>query len=237
MSSDKEQQNRAFWNSEAIISRYQNDKQHHKEGEIRIFGEVLDADDHVLELGCGEGRITSYIEPMVGHLTAVDIAPGMVYAATERLDEPDLAIADASELPFDDDTFDTVLFPFNGIDYLSPSEQRRRTIDEVQRVLKPGGDFVFSSHNQFWIPINPIKWPSYLRKHVLTGNIRKKYRYTPTVEDGEELASYTFYANPSRQVSRLRDAGFEIRAVEDEPNSRLLKYIKPWLYYVCRLPE
>ncbi len=236
MTEDIERQNRAFFDSDEIISRYKNDKQHIKRGERRILSRVVSADDRVLELGCGEGRVTEYLQQLCGSLTAVDVAPGMVSAAAERSLEAEFGVADASTLPFEDDTFDCVIFPFNGIDNVSPIERRQQTLREVRRVLRPGGHFVYTTHNKFWLPINPLKWWSYLTTHLLNGNVSRQYRETSLTEGSEEFTFYQFYADPRREQQRLRDAGFDVLAVEDESDSRLLKYIEPWLYYVCRSP-
>jgi len=71
----------------------------------------------------------------------------MVEAARRKY--PDLAIsqADARDLSqFDDETFALVFFSYNGIDAVDATA-RRDVVREAFRVLRPGGIFLFSTHN------------------------------------------------------------------------------------------
>ena len=47
---------------------------------------------------------------------------------------------------FDSNSFDLAWFSFNGIDYVATAG-RVRILEEVRRILRPGGTFCFSSHN------------------------------------------------------------------------------------------
>uniref|UniRef100_UPI00146F81A2 class I SAM-dependent methyltransferase n=1 Tax=Kuenenia stuttgartiensis TaxID=174633 RepID=UPI00146F81A2 len=48
---------------------------------------------------------------------------------------------------FEDDTFDFVLFSYNGLDSMG-NNNRLKTLKEIHRILKKDGVFVFSSHNR-----------------------------------------------------------------------------------------
>ena len=50
---------------------------------------------------------------------------------------------------FEDNSFDFVLFSFNGIDSFGPQD-RLKALKEIRRVLKNNGYFCFSSHNLNW---------------------------------------------------------------------------------------
>jgi ubiquinone/menaquinone biosynthesis C-methylase UbiE len=98
---------------------------------------------HVLELGSGSGAMaaaTARGNPDTA-LTVTDLDPVMVRAAAERLAglrNVDVRQADITCLPFEDDTFDVVtsyLMLHHVIEW-------RPALDEVRRVLKPGGTFV-----------------------------------------------------------------------------------------------
>ena len=54
---------------------------------------------------------------------------------------------DASNLGLKDNSFDVVIFSFNGIDYIYPYIKRLAALKEIRRVLKTNGLFIFSSHN------------------------------------------------------------------------------------------
>ena len=97
----------------------------------------------VLEIGGGSAAMAAALarsHPQV-RLTTTDADPVMVEAAQQRLTGFLLAEAreaDATRLPFEDGSFDTVL-SFLMLHHVIEWE---RTVTEVARVLRPGGAFV-----------------------------------------------------------------------------------------------
>jgi ubiquinone/menaquinone biosynthesis C-methylase UbiE len=97
----------------------------------------------VLEIGAGSGSVAQRLLSDAPELswTAIDIDPHMAHAAAARLGGfPNAAVktADATRMPFPDDSFDSVvscLMLHHIIDW-------EGAIAEVARVLRPGGIFV-----------------------------------------------------------------------------------------------
>jgi SAM-dependent methyltransferase len=98
----------------------------------------------VLETACGTGRVTAHL---IGRLpgakiTATDINPDMIAIARQKLSGKniDWQIADATALPFPDNTFDCVTTQFGVMFY----PDKVKGMAEALRVLKPGGTYIFS---------------------------------------------------------------------------------------------
>lgn len=96
----------------------------------------------VLEIGSGSGDIAARLRQARPDLaiTATDFDPVMVRAATGRLRRyPDVTVqtADATDLPFADDSFDSVLSCL----MLHHIVEWEKAIPEIARVLRPGGVF------------------------------------------------------------------------------------------------
>jgi len=97
----------------------------------------------VLEIGSGSGSVARQLLSVNPELswTAIDLDPHMTEAAATRLHEfPNASArtADATALPFLDASFDSVvscLMLHHIIDW-------ERAVEEVARVLRPGGTFV-----------------------------------------------------------------------------------------------
>lgn len=104
--------------------------------------------DVVLDVGCGGGfdLLAAYHSTgPTGHLFGIDLVPAMVEKARRNimhmnLTNCEIRTAGSELLPFDSDTFDVVIS--NGAIYLSPL--KKKTLQEIYRVLKPGGRFQFS---------------------------------------------------------------------------------------------
>jgi len=102
----------------------------------------MDERTYVLEVGCGTGATSRYLAKKTGcRVMGVDIRASMVERATERAtrarvgDRVNFRVADATDLPFEDATFDVVLVE----SVTTFIEDKSAAIGEYARVLKPGG--------------------------------------------------------------------------------------------------
>jgi ubiquinone/menaquinone biosynthesis C-methylase UbiE len=113
----------------------------------------LYAGDAVLDVGCGTGALVTEAERIVGAggiVVGLDVEPAMVKQAKRRADDRQVVfeVASIDHIPYPDDTFDVV---FSTLMYHHLTEVERTTgIEEVRRVLKPGGRLVV-------VDINPTR--------------------------------------------------------------------------------
>jgi len=92
----------------------------------------------MLDLGCGEG---SLLEAAGMGGTGVDLHPERLSLATRK--KLHVALADGSNLPFADYSFDMVIC----MEVLEHVQDMAGVISEVHRVLKPGGRWIISVPN------------------------------------------------------------------------------------------
>jgi DNA-binding transcriptional ArsR family regulator/protein-L-isoaspartate O-methyltransferase len=93
---------------------------------------------HVLDLCSGDGVIAELVAPHARSIVCFDKSELMVKAAERRLsrfDNVKVRQGDMHELPFDDSSFDQVIF-FNGLTY---AERPELVLREIARVLRPKG--------------------------------------------------------------------------------------------------
>jgi ubiquinone/menaquinone biosynthesis C-methylase UbiE len=96
----------------------------------------------VLEVGCGRGVGTQLVLEQLGaqSVDAIDIDPVMVRLAHERLDgRARVTVGTMTALAAPDATYDAVV-DFGGIHLV---EEWRLAVDEIARVLRPGGQYLF----------------------------------------------------------------------------------------------
>jgi ArsR family transcriptional regulator len=99
---------------------------------------LLDSDLIVGDLGCGTGLVSSLVAPHVAKVIAVDGSADMVQAARRRLKgatNVDVRRGDMEALPIDDRQLDVAIIAL----VLHHAPDPSRTLEEVRRVLKPGG--------------------------------------------------------------------------------------------------
>jgi SAM-dependent methyltransferase len=94
-------------------------------------------DGRALDLGCGTGRWTRWLDDWWSDPVGVDISRGMLAGADRA--HP-YAQTDVTALPFRDATFDFALSVTVLLHLPHPAQER--AIAEIARVLKPGGSFL-----------------------------------------------------------------------------------------------
>ncbi|HLD61233.1 MAG TPA: class I SAM-dependent methyltransferase [Patescibacteria group bacterium] len=109
---------------------------------LELLGDVQGK--KVLDIGAGTGRLTLQLAKRGAEVTAVDISEEMLKKLRSKNEEVRIVIADAEDLPFDNDAFDIVVSAFLVVHLKDPT----RFFDEVYRVLKDGGTFLVTNINQ-----------------------------------------------------------------------------------------
>ncbi|GAA1915756.1 demethylmenaquinone methyltransferase [Microbacterium aoyamense] len=95
----------------------------------------------ILDLAAGTGASSVSLARSGAEVVAADFSPGMIAEGRRRHSGiPNLTFeeADATALPFDDDSFDTVTMSFG----LRNVNEPKKAIAELLRVTKPGGTLV-----------------------------------------------------------------------------------------------
>ncbi|MES2179190.1 MAG: class I SAM-dependent methyltransferase [Gemmatimonadota bacterium] len=150
---DRKSAVRDFWNMESCGERYavgadeaaalneQSEIRYELEPYLRSFARFHDGrGQDVLEVGVGMGADhLEWAKEKPRSLTGVDLTPRAIEFTRARFAAAGLTanveLADAERLPFPDESFDLVYSW--GVLHHSPDTQR--AVDEVRRVLRPGG--------------------------------------------------------------------------------------------------
>lgn len=88
-----------------------------------------------LEIGCGFGRLSPFIAEHFQQHTAVDINTGALSEASRFYPQVKFSQASATELPFPDKTFDTVI-TWTVLQHI-PNSLVGKALNEIRRVAKP----------------------------------------------------------------------------------------------------
>ena len=109
---------------------------------------LMDKDDSVLECACGTGMFSVKIAPRVRDLTATDFSDGMLKRTKKKcrnLQNVQVGNGDITDLKFEDDRFDKAVAA-NVVHLL---DDPKKAIDELRRVVKPGGMIVIPTYIHF----------------------------------------------------------------------------------------
>lgn len=172
--------------------------------QIALQGLTIHSDTQILDLCCGSGQATQVLVKYSQNVTGLDASPLSLQRAQQNAPSATYVQAFAEDMPMADNLFD-VVHTSAALHEMQPA-QLRKIINEVYRVLKPGGVFTLVD---FHAPTNPIFWPGVslflllfetetaweLLKTDLPGLLR---------EIGFEVDEPTLYAGGSLQVIQAR---------------------------------
>jgi len=180
-----------FWQSEEIL-----------------VNKYFRPNSNILDIGCGSGRTTLPLYKQGYNVIGVDITPEMIETARLVAKANNLninyRIGDATNLEFSDDTFEGAMFANNGWAQIPGKEKRQKALDEIYRVLKPGGIFILTAHKRyfsfyfifFWM----IKWIKYFMLKPLGVNIGE-------IDYGDIFFKRTINNKKFKQIQYIHIAG------------------------------
>lgn len=141
------------------------------EAEIEYVLSKIKHDDHVLDLGCGYGRVAVRLAKISKHITGIDISDENINLAKELYGKKEglqFFEMDAIDLAFQDEAFDVTICIQNGISAFRVDPFL--LIYETLRVTKKGGLIIFSSYSEkIWD--ERLRWFELQAENGLIGEI------------------------------------------------------------------
>jgi SAM-dependent methyltransferase len=228
----QQQVNTTIWRRGGFVWQYRRRRLRPPEGAlIARYHDALSG--RVLELGCGGGRITGHLIEVATSVYAIDIAPDMVAYCRRTYPSATFEEGDLRDLSgFETASWDAVVAGFNVVDVLTDAE-RATFLDEMRRILVPGGLLIFSSHNLACAPLllppqrnltrNPLRFANrLLRLPRSLSNHRRLSRQQRVEEDyailNDEAHDYSllhYYISRDGQGRQLARHGFDLQACLD----------------------
>lgn len=102
-----------------------------------FFELVPEPRERTIEIGCGEGRVARDLKERGHSVVGIDSAPTLLAAAQALDPAGDYVLADAADLPFEDESFGLAV-AYNS---LMDIDDMSGAVHEAWRVLKPGSRF------------------------------------------------------------------------------------------------
>jgi ubiquinone/menaquinone biosynthesis C-methylase UbiE len=210
-----------------------------------LFAEFFNPHEPLLDIGCGGGRTTYHLMKKGFKVVGVDLSETLLEAARARCPGIEFHHADVRFLPFEDESFSQALFSFNGMDQVHPIEDYLKALNEIRRVLKPGGVLIYSGHNiigRFGRHLRTLRefasvtlrvHPRFLKLQFRGSEISNWYWRYP-----EPFGEIISFSAPPRVHRRLQaQAGFEtltVRGPNNEKSERWLTFREHHINYVVR---
>jgi SAM-dependent methyltransferase len=195
--------------------------------EVLIFARYREQlSGRVLDVGCGAGRVLSYLIMFGAEAHGIDLAPKMVEYCKRACPSADVHVGDVSALgECVEGLFDVVIAPDNLIDVFGDAE-RRRVLAGMREVIAPGGLLVFSTHDLAYVDANPgpPEWEAPSR----SSTIRKFVERSPA-EIVRAVRRRRREASNRRRLGPLQERNADHAIINDFPHDYSLLH-----YYIRR---
>jgi ubiquinone/menaquinone biosynthesis C-methylase UbiE len=192
---------------------------------------LLQPGDRILEIGCGIGTIVAELVRQGYDTMGTDISQVAIEYGRAKYGNVRLEVQPAEELPYADGTFDAVL-SFDLFEHIARID---RHVGEVQRVLKPGGHYLFETPNKLsnvvaeTLAYKSLKWRRVHPSLHTPGQLRRRlarHGFEARFVKMDQMNEYT--------RAKLRKLGPMGRLVERIDFTRLPLMFQINLYVVAR---
>lgn len=208
------------WFGPEYLALYPHRDREEAECAVDLFLEEggLGPDDPVLDLGCGAGRHLRALRDRGLSPVGLDLSRPLLDRARRELGAGvPLVRADMRRIPFRGGTFAAVASFFTSFGYFSTRSEDLRTLDEMKRVLRPGGRYLidFLNAEQVRRELVPEEEETVRgrvvrqTRRIRDGQVVKRIEIEPegAGEEAEVFHERVRLYEPEELVRMLRDAG------------------------------
>ncbi|TDV24089.1 ubiquinone/menaquinone biosynthesis C-methylase UbiE [Mycoplasmopsis mustelae] len=207
-----------------------------------ILKYFLNKQANLLDLGCGAGRSSFNLENLgYKNIYAIDISKKMI--DTARLIQKQIHNSkivfenmDASNLKYPNAHFNYAFFSFNGFSGIPKHQNRIKALNEIYRVLKPNGIFIFSIH-----PWNQQKYQQRLKKENISKTTEFEIeRYGDLIFKNEEnLYDFFHLYSDTELKQKLSSVGFRVldiinRDTNYSEDQQVLSFADNTNFWICQ---
>lgn len=203
--------------------------------EMGLIDPYLD-NARVLEVGCGTGLLLQRAAQRAQHAVGIDISPGMLQLAVDR--GLDAVQADATALPFEDESFDLV-YSFK---VLAHVQDIQKALEEISRVTRRGGHMVLEFYNPWSVRYlaKRLGGPQKISRKTNEGAVYTRWdnaldleRRLPQNVRVVDFAGVRVFT-PAAVVHKVPVVGSVLRKMEFAARDSALKYFGGFLVVIAR---
>ena len=167
---------------------------------LALQGLQINSDTEVLDLCCGAGQTTQFLVQFSRRVTGLDASPIALQRAAGNVPQAKYVEGLAEKMPLADNRFDLV--HTSAAMHEMNSEQLGQILQEVYRVLKPGGIFALVDFHKptnwlFWPPLALFMW---LFETDTAWQLLKTDLVEQLKSVGFQVCQHNLYAGGSLQV-------------------------------------
>ncbi|VTS06314.1 class I SAM-dependent methyltransferase [Tuwongella immobilis] len=209
------------------------------EHDLQFCQRWLTPPGRILDLGCGTGRLLTFLAPLGYSGVGVDLSEPMLLELSVKVQKQGYSIDRLKASLVDlgaikDATFDHAACLFSTLGMIRGVEPRRQALAEMVRILKPGGRLALHVHNRdhhLLVPYGRGWWLRDLWRRLIRSP-KVGDRTMPMPRAGADVTLHHFgYGEILRETRRV---GLRLLASETIAPNQIGPLAMPWLLPIVR---
>lgn len=186
------------------------------ESERIIFEKYIAKNSSIIDIGCGAGRTTFGLYELgytniVGMDLSENLIDNAIAIAKERGILIDFEKGNALQLKWQDCSFDNAFFSFNGIMHIPLISNRIKAMNEIKRILKPKGKFIFTTHeDRDSVAAFKEFWLDYKKTWDEGKQDKRLLEYGDSIFIKDDLEHYIHFATKDEIIQTITEAGLSL---------------------------
>lgn len=185
--------------------------------EFEGFKKYLRENAHIADIGCGNGRLYSFLEKNLKNFqyTGIDNSKNLIEKAKANFSDTTFVLGDLLKIPLTSNSQD-IVFCIAAFHHLPSKKLRIQALNEIHRILKKNGTIIISNWNLFQPKYKKYIWKARLKSLFTLGHYAPRDTFIPWSTSGINRYYYAF--KPAELRTLLTQAGFEILEETTERN-------------------
>ena len=196
-----------------------------------VVSKFIKNDPYILDYGCGPGTFLLKLSSLSNSkLFGVDISNEFIKESKKNIEERkiqniDVKLVEAEQLPFNDETFDVILI----VDVIHHLDDIEKNLSEIYRVLKKNGKILIYEPNM----LNPLIWITHIidrneRGLMIVGMFKKYEEIFKKLDLKVEIKEYNgIVIGPSSKILDLISDFLNLKFIYP-----LLGFLNPKIFLV-----
>ncbi len=193
----------------------------HEWKEFEIFLKYIKTGQHLVDLGCGNGRFHEFINKHKKvRYTGIDNNSLLLNKANKAFPKTSFIKGDLLKIPIQNAKIDTVV-SIAAFHHIPSIKLKEKAINEIARILKKGGILIITAWNLFQPKYKKYIWQARLKSILSFGKYDMRDTFIPWGKTGVKRYYYAF---KFEELKKLLEKKFEI----------LEEYKGNNLVFICR---
>lgn len=162
---------------------------------------------HILDAGCGNGRLSVLFEGKGVNYIGMDNNPELLSIAKNRYPNKTFVLGDMLKIPFEENSFD-IIFCIAAYHHIPTIALRKRGLEEFSRALKKNGCFILTVWDCFY---------GKYRRHFYKNFLKKIFTFSfhewrdVMIPWGQGPKRYYHFFSPDELKKEIESGGFLVK--------------------------